>query len=119
MVKIFIAGFPFDVDEIALAQLISPYATVLTVKLVRDKATGKSKGFAFVEVVDEEGANLAIEQLAGKMMGDREISIKIAVEELPKPKVRQHTPKASIQFQSDRPKPQLAERAKRPRRPRI
>ncbi|MEZ2336839.1 RNA recognition motif domain-containing protein [Mucilaginibacter sp. RCC_168] len=79
--KIFIGGFPLATDEMAIAQLVGPYVDVLTLKLVRDKATRKSKGYAFVEVASREAAELAIEALHGKMMGDRELTVSIREEE--------------------------------------
>lgn len=83
--KLFIGGFPLATDEMAIAQLVGPYVDVLTLKLVRDKITRKSKGYAFVEVASREAAELAVEALHGKMMGDRELMVSIREEEPVKP----------------------------------
>lgn len=83
--KLFIGGFPLATDEMAIAQLVGPYVDVLTLKLVRDKMTRKSKGYAFVEVASREAAELAVEALHGKTMGDRELTVSIREEEPVKP----------------------------------
>jgi RNA recognition motif-containing protein len=83
--KLFIGGFPLATDEMAIAQLVGPYVDVLTLKIVRDKMTKKSKGYAFVEVASREAAELAVEALHGKLMGDRELTVSIREEEPVKP----------------------------------
>jgi len=79
--KLFIGGFPLETDEMAIAQLLGPYVDVLTLKLVRDKMTRKSKGYAFVEVASREAAELAVDALNGKMTGDRELVVTIREEQ--------------------------------------
>jgi len=55
-VKIFMSGYPQNFDELALAQLVSPYGEVSTIKIVRDKQSGKTKGYAFIEMVNRNAA---------------------------------------------------------------
>ncbi|MGZ3751950.1 MAG: RNA recognition motif domain-containing protein [Mucilaginibacter sp.] len=98
MVKIFVGGFPLDITEMELVQLIGPYATVSTIKIVRDKKTRTCKGYAFIEVTDQEGADRAMEALNDTKIGDRILNVKPA--QPPKP-VR----------------PPMVARLKRPRRP--
>ena len=50
MVKLFIGGFPLDMDEMGLAQLIAPHGNIEVMKIVRDKKTRIAKGYAFVEM---------------------------------------------------------------------
>ena len=47
MVKIFIGGLPDNIQEMDLAILVSLHGRVETIKVVRDRATGKCKGYAF------------------------------------------------------------------------
>jgi len=55
-VKIFISGYPQHFDELALVQLVSPYGQVSTIKIVRDKQSGKPKGYAFIEMASRQAA---------------------------------------------------------------
>ncbi|NVM62143.1 RNA recognition motif-containing protein [Mucilaginibacter sp. SG538B] len=75
--KLFIGGFPLATDEIAIAQLVGPYVDILTLKLVRDKMTRRGKGYAFIEVASREAAELAVDALDGKLIGDRELMVSI------------------------------------------
>jgi len=93
MVKLFIGGFPLDFTELELVQLIDPHAMVSTIKIVRDKATRKCKGYAFLEVEDIGGADRVIDALDGTMIGDRVLTInkvegKNAKPEISKPYVK-------------------------------
>lgn len=60
MTKLFIGGFPLEMTEMEVVQIIAPFAEVVTIKLVRDRATKKCKGYGFVEVNNEEDAKMAI-----------------------------------------------------------
>jgi RNA recognition motif-containing protein len=77
MVKIFMGGFPLDMQEMELVQMVSPYANVETIKIVRDKKTKICKGYAFLEISDLEGAERAVESLNGVDMRDRTLSLNI------------------------------------------
>ena len=50
--RIYVGNLSFNTEESQLEQLFSPLGQVESVKLVRDHATGRSRGFAFVEMVD-------------------------------------------------------------------
>jgi RNA recognition motif-containing protein len=77
MVKLFVGGFPLNIQEIKLVELISPYGTVSTIKIIRDRKTGKCKGYAFIEMTDMEGAEQAISALDGIIMDDRVLSLNV------------------------------------------
>lgn len=110
MTKLFIGGFPLEMTELQLVQLVAPYADVVTIKLVRDRATKLCKGYGFIEVSDEQQALNAIEALNTTMIGDRELSLNIVSE--------QASVKPPRYQKVGRPQPS-ADRNKRPRRPRI
>jgi len=75
MVKIFLGGFPPDSTELELVQLVSPYAEVSTIKIVRDKVTKKCKGYAFLELKDEAGADRAMDALDGLSLKGKPLSV--------------------------------------------
>ena len=81
MVKLFVGGFPLDMTELELVQLIARHGDVSTIKIVRDKKTRVCKGYAFVEMTDRKGAELAVEMLDGTPLGDRKLSISIKEDE--------------------------------------
>jgi RNA recognition motif-containing protein len=77
MIKLFVGGFPLNITELELVMLVSPHGEVNTIKIVRDKKTGKCKGYAFLEMTSKEGADNAMEALDGTFLGDRQLSVKI------------------------------------------
>ncbi|XP_074559483.1 zinc finger CCCH domain-containing protein 25 [Curcuma longa] len=67
---IFIGGISFDLTEGDLLAVFAQYGEVVDVNLVRDKATGKSKGFAFLAYEDQRSTILAVDNLNGaKILG--------------------------------------------------
>jgi len=59
MVKLFVGGFPLDMEEMELAQLFGPHGDISTIKIVRDKKTRMCKGYAFIEMPDRIAAENA------------------------------------------------------------
>jgi RNA recognition motif-containing protein len=82
MKKLFIGGFPLDITELELVQLVSPHGSVETIKIVRDRKTGICKGYAFLEMTDLAAAENAIAMLSKTMLAGRELTLNI-VEEVP------------------------------------
>lgn len=78
MSKLFAVGFPRDFDELQLAQLFAPYGDVDLLTIMRDKVTGMSKGFGFVHMKTEAGADEAIAALNGHAFGDRQMEVRLA-----------------------------------------
>jgi len=77
MTKLFAVGFPREMDEMQLAQLFGPYGDIHLLTIARDKMSGKSKGFGFIQM-DEEGAQDAIEALNGYAFGTRLLEVRVA-----------------------------------------
>lgn len=77
MVKLFVGGFPLDISEMELAQLFALHGDVATVKIVRDKKTGTCKGYAFLEMNDQESADRAIDALDYATVRDRMLTVKL------------------------------------------
>jgi RNA recognition motif-containing protein len=80
MVKLFIGGFPLDMEEIDLVKMVMPFGQVSTIKIVRDKKTRICKGYAFLEMHDREAAEEVIKNLNGHPIGDRTLSLSIREE---------------------------------------
>jgi RNA recognition motif-containing protein len=78
MAKLFIVGFPKDMEEIELVEMFSAYGTVNTVTIVTDQHTGESKGYGFITMTDQAGADRAIAAMDGAEIDDRKISVRIA-----------------------------------------
>ncbi len=88
MVKIFVGGLAPDVSEIDVVILVSIYGQVITIKIVRDKVTRKSKGYAFLEMANQEGAEKTVEALNETRFKGNVLTVRIADEApAPKPKV--------------------------------
>jgi RNA recognition motif-containing protein len=112
VVKLFVSGFPLEITEIELAKLIAPYGDIGTLKIVRDKQTRKCKGYAFVEMLTEQGAANAAAALDGLPMEDRQLTVKLS-EETPAapPKHESFSPRPASSFSRNNDKP-AAERPK-------
>jgi len=61
--KLYVGNLPFEVGETELQQLFVQVGSVESVTIIRDQATGRARGFAFVELGTDEGAQNAIKQL--------------------------------------------------------
>jgi RNA recognition motif-containing protein len=78
--NIFVGSLPFSVKEPELQGTFEKYGEVSSVKIITDKFSGRSKGFGFVEMPDDEQAKQAIAQLNGSQMGGRTIVVNKAEE---------------------------------------
>lgn len=111
-VKLFIGGFPLEMDEMGLAQLVGPHGTIEIMKIVRDKKTRICKGYAFVEMKTMADAEAVMIALDDEPLGDRKLSVKLA-DVPPAPKAR---PQAARYPRPSSPSRE-PEKKKRPRRP--
>jgi RNA recognition motif-containing protein len=78
--KIFVAGLPYDLDDAELEEIFEKFGTVASAKVAMDKETGKSKGFAFVDMPVKEEAMDAIESLNDISLGKKPLVVKAAEE---------------------------------------
>ena len=76
--NIFVASLPFDVDDAELQGFFEPYGEVIAAKVIVDKATGRSRGFGFVEMSDDDSARAAISELDGADVDGRTLVVKQA-----------------------------------------
>jgi RNA recognition motif-containing protein len=77
-VKLYVGNLPFDTTEDAIREMFAPSGTVVSVALIKDRATGYSKGFGFVEMSSQQEAQEAIKSLNGRTIGDRQLTVSIA-----------------------------------------
>ncbi len=78
MTSIFVAKLDFGVTNEQLRQLFEQHGSVIKVNVATDRETGKSRGFAFVEMADRAEAMNAINALNGHMINGRDIAVKEA-----------------------------------------
>jgi RNA recognition motif-containing protein len=72
--KIYVGNLPFTVDEEGLKTLFAAYEPQ-EVSLIKDKFSGRSKGFGFVTISNEEVAQKAVSEMNGKAMEGRELKV--------------------------------------------
>jgi RNA recognition motif-containing protein len=75
MKKIFVGNLSFNMTEGELRSMFEPYGAVESVLIVTDRNTGRSRGFAFVEMADNGAADQAITALNGKDLGGRTLTV--------------------------------------------
>jgi len=73
--KLYVGNLPYETTESDLQSLFEGAGQVSTVNIVRDRATGQARGFAFVEMSDTEGAQRAIAELNQHQMGGRSLTV--------------------------------------------
>jgi len=73
--QLFVGNLDFKVSEKDLREAFAPHGTVVEVKLVTDRETGRPRGFAFVTMNAPEEAQKAIDGLNGKVLGGRPLTV--------------------------------------------
>jgi RNA recognition motif-containing protein len=80
--KLYVGNLPYDTGEQDLQALFGEAGTVESVNVMRDMATGRARGFAFVEMASDEDAQKAIEKFNDYQLGGRNLTVN---EARPKP----------------------------------
>lgn len=75
MKNIFVGNLDFAATESSVRSLFEPHGTVERVNVVTDRDTGRSRGFAFVEMTDSAQADQAIAALNGAMLDGRALNV--------------------------------------------
>ena len=73
--KLYVGNLPYETTESDLQTLFESAGQVSTVSVVKDRATGQARGFAFVEMSDAEGARKAISELDKHQYGGRSLTV--------------------------------------------
>ena len=76
--KLFVAGLPYDLYDDELVEIFEKFGTIASAKVAMDKETGKSKGFGFVDMPNDEEAKQAIEHLNDISLGKKPLVVKQA-----------------------------------------
>jgi RNA recognition motif-containing protein len=84
--KLYVGNLSYETTDLDLRNLFAQAGTVETVDLIKDRETGRSKGFGFVEMSTQEEAEKAISMFNGHSMGNREIKVNIARPKEDKPR---------------------------------
>ena len=80
--RLYVGNLPYTAGEAELQELFSKAGTVESVRVMRDAATGRARGFAFVEMSTDEEAQKAASELNSFQMGGRALTVN---EARPKP----------------------------------
>ncbi len=78
MTNIYVGNLSFDVSEAQLQESFAAFGTVDKASVVTDRMTGRSRGFGFVEMANDDEGKAAIEGLNGSDMGGRQITVNVA-----------------------------------------
>ena len=82
--KLFVGGLSWDTTEDAMRDFFAQVGTVTSATILTDKFTGKSKGFGFVEMSTEDEAQAAVDQLNGKELDGRTLTVNEARPQVPR-----------------------------------
>ena len=78
MYKLFVGGLPFSTTDEELKELFAAHGSVASATVVRDRDSGRSKGFGFVEFENDDEGKAAEQALNGSEVGGRSISVAMA-----------------------------------------
>jgi RNA recognition motif-containing protein len=73
--SLFVGNIPYQLSEPELEEMFSKAGAVESVTVMRDRMTGRPRGFAFVSMADDDGAQKAIQQFDGTELGGRAIAV--------------------------------------------
>ncbi len=82
--KLYVGSLPYSITDDELRDLFAPYGEIESVRIIMDKMTGQSKGFGFVEMINAEDAQRAIEGLHNKQVNGRTLIVNNARPEQPR-----------------------------------
>jgi cold-inducible RNA-binding protein len=84
--KLYVGNLSFDVTESRLQEMFAPFGTVQSAQLIMDRDTGRSKGFAFVEMGTDQEATAAIAGMNGQMIEGRALTVNEAKPKTDRPR---------------------------------
>jgi RNA recognition motif-containing protein len=73
--KLYVGNLSYDVDSSGLQQMFEPFGSVQSAQVITDRDTGRSKGFGFVEMGNDQEAQAAISALGGRQVGGRSLTV--------------------------------------------
>jgi RNA recognition motif-containing protein len=78
--RLYVGGLPYQTTEQELVELFQQTGSVVQATIIIDRSTGRSKGFGFVEMENDQEAQSAMARLNGSMLGNRTITVNEAQE---------------------------------------
>jgi len=84
--NIFIAGLNYSISDSELSELFAQYGEVTSARVIKDRQSGRSKGYGFVEMSDDAAAQKAIEELNGSEVKGRSLVVSVAREKTDEPR---------------------------------
>lgn len=82
--EIYVGNISFGLTEGDLQDAFEEFGAVSRLKIITDRETGRSRGFAFVTMEDDDAGNAAIEGLNGRELDGRELSVRLATPREPR-----------------------------------
>ncbi|MEY3397810.1 MAG: hypothetical protein RL220_404 [Bacteroidota bacterium] len=82
--NIFVSGLNYNLSSEELTEVFAQFGVVTSARVIRDRETGRSRGFGFVEMENDEEARNAIERLDQQEVKGRRIAVKEAEERAPR-----------------------------------
>lgn len=73
--NIYVGNLPYSTEESELRELFSQFGSVVSANIIKDRETGNSKGFGFVEMAERADAEKAIKELDGKPFNNRDLKV--------------------------------------------
>jgi cold-inducible RNA-binding protein len=73
--KLYVGNLPYETNDQDLGALFATVGTVDSINVMRDQATGRARGFAFVEMASDDDAQKAIEKLNNHPLGGRNLTV--------------------------------------------
>lgn len=73
--KLYVGNLPYTCDDQSLQDAFTQFGEVVSARVITDRASGRSKGFGFVEMQDSSSANRAVEELNGRDFMGRNINV--------------------------------------------
>lgn len=73
--KLYVGGLAYSVDEKELETVFAEYGKVTSAAVIKDRDSGQSKGFGFIEMADDAEAKAAMAALDGKQISGRSVSV--------------------------------------------
>lgn len=89
MIKLFIVGIPRDMDEVELTEIVADYGQVYSVKIITDQETHVSKGYGFITMLEQHGADRVLTGLNGATIDERTITVRYADKPVEQPAPRE------------------------------
>jgi len=83
--RIYVGNLPWSTTNADLEAMFAAHGAVRAAEVIQDRETGRSRGFGFVEMEDEQGMNAAINALNGADIGGRPLTVNEAREKTPRP----------------------------------